>query len=500
MRFLKKSNMNNIIEEKQNMMKHTQHIPLYDCWAKLDDNKNPTQNIITHSFLVGYVSKYIIEELVNPFLSDDSKIDLDIIPCIVLHDYGKIHMSFLCKSEIWIKTMIEKYGFSERIKDIHNTTQINDGEYFGTQNRYHHTVVGPNLFFEVVPCRKDTKIFFNNMNLHHGYQREKYSSWNELVEDEQEDFEIDLSETRKEFISMVESEFGSIDNCKKLQISKEVQKLILGITIVADWIASSMDYVRNDISKEKMIDIVKKEVINKNFIPTDSFLNKKMSFEDIFGFKMNSLQKCIDSIPIYKNDKGAIFIIEAETGQGKTEASLFLTYKILEEKLANGLYFALPTQVTSNNIYNRINNFVQKIYPEWGGDKKIKLIHSMSFLSEENEIFYQDSKNKFYSKNKTSLSYPFSIGTIDQMLLSNINVKHADLRYYGLVNKVIIIDELHSYSLYTGTLSKETIRKLRELGCIIIILSATLTKKAKEELIQEEIKDLSYPSILKVNL
>ena len=480
-------------------------VKIENCWAKLEKKtKVPTQNIITHSFLAGYVAKYIIEELINPFLHPNSLIDLSIIPYIALHDYGKIHMSFLSKSKIWIEGIIKNKNLSEemanKLRRVWSITQDYSGSYQRTKEEYHHTVIGANLFYEVIPhekdiCQKTIETCFDIINLHHGYKRGGYSRINSV-----DNLGIDLSNSRECFVGLVEKEFGELKNYRKTETSIEMKALIQGVTIISDWVASSIDFVENEIPKKDMIRIIKTKLEKINFIKTNDFLIRSLSFSDCFSYTMNEFQKKVDSLVLSKKTKGSVFFIEAETGLGKTEAALWLVYKILQLTLANGFYFAFPTQITSNHIYSRINNFLNIIYSKWPGQNKTKLIHSMGFLSEENEKFLEEVGNRFYDRNKVSLIYPFGIGTVDQMLLSVINARHADLRLYGLANKVIIIDELHSYSTFTQVLLKEAINKLRKLGCIIIILSATLTSGAKKYLLEEEFNDNEYPSIQEVKL
>lgn len=50
------------------------------------------------------------------------------------------------------------------------------------------------------------------------------------------------------------------------------------------------------------------------------------------------------------------------------------------------------------------------------------------------------------------LLYPFAVGTIDQALLSVMNVRHSFVRSFGLAGKVVIIDEVHTYDCYTGSI------------------------------------------------
>ena len=41
---------------------------------------------------------------------------------------------------------------------------------------------------------------------------------------------------------------------------------------------------------------------------------------------------------------------------------------------------------------------------------------------------------------------------------------------------MVILDEVHSYDAYTGTLIDALIRHLEQIGCTVILLSATLTR------------------------
>ena len=59
--------------------------------------------------------------------------------------------------------------------------------------------------------------------------------------------------------------------------------------------------------------------------------------------------------------------------------------------------------------------------------------------------------------------------------------KHFFVRQFGLAGKVVILDEVHTYDLYTSTLIDALVKRLRELECTVIILSATLTEKRRRE-------------------
>jgi CRISPR-associated endonuclease/helicase Cas3 len=84
---------------------------------------------------------------------------------------------------------------------------------------------------------------------------------------------------------------------------------------------------------------------------------------------------------------------------------------------------------------------------------------------------------------KRSLLAAFGVGTVDQALLGVVAAKHFFVRRFALAGKVVILDEIHSYDLYTGTLVAQLVGVLKGLGCTVIVLSATLTAKRRRQLV-----------------
>jgi CRISPR-associated endonuclease/helicase Cas3 len=64
-----------------------------------------------------------------------------------------------------------------------------------------------------------------------------------------------------------------------------------------------------------------------------------------------------------------------------------------------------------------------------------------------------------------------------------------------LAGKVVILDEVHSYDAYTGTILDELVKALRELSCTVIILSATLTQERRGKLLAQPVHAEDYPLI-----
>jgi CRISPR-associated endonuclease/helicase Cas3 len=89
----------------------------------------------------------------------------------------------------------------------------------------------------------------------------------------------------------------------------------------------------------------------------------------------------------------------------------------------------------------------------------------------------------WFASVKRALIAPFGVGTVDQALLGVVAAKHFFVRHFALAGKVVILDEIHSYDLYTGTLIDKLITTLEGLGCTVIVLSATLTEKRRCQIV-----------------
>ena len=170
-------------------------------------------------------------------------------------------------------------------------------------------------------------------------------------------------------------------------------------------------------------------------------------------------------------------------GIGKTEAALYAAYQALETGRATGIYFALPTQLTSDKVHERMNNFLAKILEEEDPNRWSLLLHGSAWLRDK-ELGEDGSPGRsWFNSSKRGLLAPFAVGTIDQALMAVMNVKHGFVRTFGLAGKVVILDEVHSYDSYTGTILNELIKSLRELYCTVIVLSATLTDGQRHSMV-----------------
>lgn len=251
---------------------------------------------------------------------------------------------------------------------------------------------------------------------------------------------------------------------------------LAGLVTVSDWIGSCSNF--EDPTKPWQLGDIKQALDDAGFVSPK--LIHGLSFNKIFGFVYrDSQEKLFENIK-----KPGIYVMEAPMGLGKTEAALYAAYLAMTNGKATGIYFALPTQLTSNKIHERVNQFLEKILASDCFHREALLLHSNSWLKLAMGEDAEPGGSWFCAKKRGILA-PFAVGTIDQALMAVMNVKHGFVRTFGLAGKVVILDEVHSYDTYTSTILDQLVKALRELHCTVIILSATLTQKRRYDLLNQ---------------
>lgn len=285
---------------------------------------------------------------------------------------------------------------------------------------------------------------------------------------------------------------------------------IAGFSVLCDWLGSNTDYFpyRSDnipLNKywKKSLLKAEKAIANTGLLSPNPA--KKISLNEIIATKDNvkikptPLQLAAQTIKI--NQSPHLFILEDVTGAGKTEAAVLLTHRLMQKGLSKGVYFALPTMATANAMYSRLAMAYKNLYEE-GSMPSLVLAHAASALSDEfrssiiplnaiNPANYGDNTmpagshcNHWLADNrKKSLLADIGVGTIDQALLAILPSRHQSLRLLGLLNKTLIVDEVHACDAYMQTLLCALIKAHAASGGNVILLSATLPLKQRKELI-----------------
>ncbi|WP_239907149.1 CRISPR-associated helicase Cas3' [Laribacter hongkongensis] len=269
-------------------------------------------------------------------------------------------------------------------------------------------------------------------------------------------------------------------------VSPSQARMLAGLTSVADWIGSGPHFENPD---EDWRPRIAKALDEAGFVPPR--IRAGLSFTDLFGFAPRSIQQSLVEII----SGPGVYILEAPMGLGKTEAALYAAYRLMANGQASGIYFALPTQLTSNKLYERFVPFLQTMLQPDCIHQQGLLLHGMAWLAQTQIGEEGRPGGEWFQQSKRGLLAPFAVGTVDQALMAVMNVKHGFVRAFGLAGKVVILDEVHSYDLYTGTILQQLVSQLREWGCTVIILSATLTQARREQLLQARGTRHDYPLI-----
>lgn len=277
---------------------------------------------------------------------------------------------------------------------------------------------------------------------------------------------------RRRLIEALYQAFGT-DASERFEHPGTDAALLAGLVCVSDWIASDEGLFPPDGAPARPAEEACEAC---GFTPTA--IRRGLSFGDVFGFEPRDVQTQF----IGQVTGPGVYVLEAPMGIGKTEAALYAAYRLMEAGHHAGFYFALPTRLTSDRIHRRVAEFLGRITE---GGASPRLAHGMAWLSEYARGGSDEKEGRpfgWFNPMKRALLYPYAVGTIDQALLAVMNVRHSFVRLFGLAGKVVILDEVHCYDMYTGSLLDALVQRLRGLGCTVIILSATLSTARRKAL------------------
>ena len=272
-----------------------------------------------------------------------------------------------------------------------------------------------------------------------------------------------------------------------------------GLIVLSDWIASNPEtYHYNDPSnvncdgmseeywaaarKEGQAAVRRLELDALRSPQSNEAANALPPFSEVWpGMTPRPTQIALEAA-LKDNPAPGLLIIEAPMGEGKTEAALYAA----ECWPGTGAYIALPTQATSNQMHGRYARFLARRRPEGAVPR---LVHGMAWLLDDvvTEDFSRTEdgeerqlSREWFANAKRALLATDGVGTVDQVLMAALNVKHGFLRFLGLTAKTLIIDECHAYDLFMTTLMQTLLKWCRAMDVPVILLSATLSQTQKQ--------------------
>ncbi|MFI8347657.1 CRISPR-associated helicase Cas3' [Streptomyces sp. NPDC085596] len=296
--------------------------------------------------------------------------------------------------------------------------------------------------------------------------------------------------------------------------------VIAGMVIVADWIASQehviirqqrydrgadgLDTLTGLKAHAQRMEAMAPRLLDEAGLGRAAF--KQGSFRDLFPAitTPHSLQLSVEAGLARARLTGpGILLVTAPTGEGKTETALYAATLMGHASGTSGIFFALPTQATANQMHGRLTRFARENLLH---STQLTLLHDMADLYAP----YTDPQPGHADKRQASgdieprvlsdhapnadsadgvsveagrwlrtrgrgILAPLAVGTIDQALMGILPLKRNALRHFGLAGKTVIIDEAHAYDAYTHLLMLRLLQWLGALRVPVVLLSATLT-------------------------
>ena len=229
----------------------------------------------------------------------------------------------------------------------------------------------------------------------------------------------------------------------------------------------------------------------------------RLRFGDLIGdARPSPMQQWAESVDLPAGP--ALYMIEDETGSGKTEAAVMLAHRLMAAGKANGIYVALPTMATANAMFERLAARYRKLFRH--GQPSIALAHGARGMHEgfREAVLRGGRKERAYAPGdaeedsdttassacaawladdrRRSLLADVGVGTVDQALLSILPSRHQSLRLLGLMRKVLILDEVHAYDAYMQREIETLLEFHAGFGGSAVLLSATLPKTVRQRL------------------
>ena len=493
---------------------------LHLIWAKTA----PFKSILSHSLdtaavaealLTNGIFKTILPDLavwIKKTCSDSSCAEIQnlVLYLASLHDIGKINPFFTGKSDE--KGACKLLDSEELIKDYRrDMNQFRHEDY--TKSVLLRIWKEKERFESVNARRKDstTDNLAKILSLHH---QGKQGKGKEIPDCDAKNLWKSQQDKLEEIMFDMFHPPQIILNSTTCNHVSATCMVLLGIIILSDWLASSDAFANFDILenekyadyycriRERAYDLVKRSHLSETELP------KGKQFTDIWKNiprdGMRSLQTVTEHI-MEVQEKPLLLLIEAPMGEGKTEAGAYAAFCMGKYFGKKGFYVALPTAATANQMHGRMEQLMKDTLPE----SQVRLLHSLAWLSdevtkEESDIFSEDRRyvQEWTKPLRRGLLEGYSVGTVDQVLMSALYVRYGVMRLLGIQNKVLILDEVHAYDAYMQDILQRMLEWCRELRIPVVMLSATLATETKKKVLDvyrvDYKEEQEYPAITAV--
>lgn len=198
--------------------------------------------------------------------------------------------------------------------------------------------------------------------------------------------------------------------------------------------------------------------LNYPSIGKPPIINEKFKYSLNEGWGLRNLQKMA-----LDNSDDSLLILRAPTGSGKTLASILWSNKQVEMGRCDRMILAMPTQFTTNSLYNDFKNSygIDNTFKQHSGVKlDMKVNHEFDYME--------------YSYSNT-FERDVTICTIDHILNSlTLNNEDSKSRALNITSSCIIIDECDFYDDFIISNIMKLLYFTKKFDIPVMIMSATL--------------------------
>lgn len=217
------------------------------------------------------------------------------------------------------------------------------------------------------------------------------------------------------------------------------------------------------------------------------------AFEEVWPFTPHDAQRRLQHLPVRSG--GGMTILEAPTGSGKTEAALIRFLRLFQAGEVDGLYFALPTRTSATQMHGRVLDAVRRVFDEESSQPPVTLAVPGYIRADDVEgkalpsfrVTWPDDERERWrfrgwaaERPKRYLAGCIVVGTVDQVLLSSLAVRHSHLRASALIRHLLVVDEVHASDTYMSRLLEEVVSRQLSAGGHVLLMSATLGSVARD--------------------
>lgn len=349
---------------------------------------------------------------------------------------------------------------------------------------------------------------------HHGkpitYQHDfKQSLWNASAHRDPQKGLTDLGDAIRAWFPQA---FDRYD--KKIPSNTELQHAYNGLLTLADWLGSDtrfFDYLQageDPIQRARECATSVVDTLCLDPGNARAFLGKEpVSFKDVAPWEAYEIQQKCMNLPLHA--EGSLTVLESDTGSGKTEAALARFLRLYQAGQVDGMYFAVPTRSAATQLYQRIDKAMKRIFPETAirpnvvqavpGYIKVDDIEGKPLPGFR--VLWDDERNANLRERgwagehpKRYLAGAIVVGTIDQVLLSTLQVKHAHMRSTALLRHFLVVDEIHASDTYMTRLLDRVLEHHIGAGGHALLMSATLGTAARLQFVNKRNPDLPSPA------